>query len=221
MALKKTVLKKLLLNRDWDGILSWWQQERSAQRVVLSMLFDSGPLLKWRTVQALGCICGFKAPENIEWVRGVVRHLLWGMNDESGNLIWIAPEALAEVLLRVPSLIDEYAEIVISNHDLEPFEAGVHLFMARISAVKPELLKKHYNALLQSLQNSDPKIRLFAAIALKNADPQFEAQFVHLISEAETVEIYDFSESVLKRVSVASVINAHANDRAGNFIALG
>lgn len=221
MALKKTVLKKLLLNRDWDGILSWWQQERSAQRVVLSMLFDSGSLLKWRTVQALGSICEFKAGEDVEWVRGVIRHLLWGMNDESGNLIRIAPEALAEILLRVPSLIDEYAEIVISNHDLEPFEAGVHLFMARISAVKPELLKKHYNALLQSLQNSDPKIRLFAAIALKNADPQFEAQFVHLISEAETVEIYDFSESVLKRVSVASVINAHANDRAGNFIALG
>jgi len=221
MALKKTVLKKLLLNRDQDGILSWWQKERSSQRVVLSMLFDNDPLLKWRTVQALGSICEFKSEEDIEWVRGVVRHLLWGMNDESGNLIRIAPEALAEILLRVPSLIDEYAEIVISNHDLEPFEAGVHLFMARISAVKPELLKTYYHVLLQSLQNSDPQIRLFAAITLKNADPQFEAQFVHLVSDAETVEIYDFSESVLKRVSVASVINAHANDRAGNCIAPG
>jgi len=221
MALKKNVLKKLLINRDWDGILSWWQQERSAQRVLLSMLFDNDPLLKWRTVQALGCICEFKAEADPEWVRTVIRHLLWGMNDDSGNLIWIAPEALAEILLRVPSLIDEYAEIVIANHDLEPFEAGVHFFMARLAPVKPQLLKKYFNVLLQSLQNSDPKIRLFAVVALKNADLQFEAQFVHLISDAEIVEIYDFGESVLKRVSVASVINAHANDRAGNCIAPG
>lgn len=221
MTLKKTVLKKLLLDRNWDGLLSWCQQERSAKRVVLSMLFDHDPLVQWRTIQALGRICELKAGDDPEWVKTIIRHLLSGMNDESGNLIRTAPEALSEILLRRPELIDQYAEMVIANHDLEPFETGVHLFMARVSAVKPQLLKKYFHVLLQSLQNSDPRIRLFAAVALYHAGQQFEAQFVHLITDAETVEIYDFADCTLKKVSVASVIKSLAQDQARNFIAPG
>ena len=185
------------------------------------MLFDHDPLVKWRTVQALGRICEFKAADDPEWVKTIIRHLLSGMNDESGNLIRVAPEALAEIFLRLPELTDQYAEIVIANHDLEPFQAGVHHFMARLAPEKPQLLKKYYHVLLQSLQNSDPQIRLFAAVALKHAGLQFEAQFVHLISDTEVVEIYDFADGGLKKVSVASVIKSLAQDQARNFIAPG
>ena len=101
MALKKTVLKELLHNRDWDGILSWWSKERSAQRVVLSMLFDIDPLLRWRTIQALGRIAVYTYHEDPERVKSIVRHLFWGMNDESGNLIRIAPELDKDTLVIV------------------------------------------------------------------------------------------------------------------------
>ena len=220
MPLKKTVLKNLIINLDWDGILSWWNEERSAQRVVMSLLFDNDPLVKWRTIQALGRICAVKAESDPEWFKGIIRHFLWGMNDESGNLIWIAPEALSEIFLRVPGVIDEYSSLVIVNYDLEPFEAGVHLFMARISALNSVVLKDFSHVLLESLKDNDPKIRMYAAVALKNIDPSFEAQFMHLESDAESVEVFDFADSKLKKDTVGSLVTALRQNKIDNFIGL-
>ena len=59
------------------------------------------------------------------FVGEVVRRLLWSMNDESGSVGWSAPEAVAEIVVHVPRL-DEYAEVVASSIDLDPFQRGVH-----------------------------------------------------------------------------------------------
>ena len=219
MAIKKTAAKRLLLDNDWDGLLNWWTEERSSQRIVMSLMFDSDPLIRWRTIQALGLICEKQYKDDPEWVRGIIRQLLWGMNDESGNIIWNAPEALSEILLRIPELIVEYAPIVASNIELEPFPVGVHLFIARISSIDRVVFSDFAEYLSGSLNNDDPRIALFAGLALLNIDDRLYRQEVSgLSSDERKVNIYNFVTNSIEIVTVKHLLSDTAGKRASQYL---
>jgi|GEM_PF-1543512 len=138
----KSALRKILQERDWPELFRWWDAERGAQRALLSVQFDNDEAIKRSALEALGRICGRIYPADSEWVKGLVRHFLWGMNDESGNLIWHAPEALAEILFNCPDLIEEYTPVVVSFAEDPAFTRGVLAFIQRLSALHPELFRQ-------------------------------------------------------------------------------
>jgi hypothetical protein len=158
----KEAVRALLRDWDWDGLVSWAESQRNADKVVMGVLFDPEPLIRWRAVQALGKIAGLYADTGVERVRELIRKLLWQMNDESGGIIWNAPEAITMILMEVPSLIDEFGHILASHLREEPFERGTHWGMTRLARARPDRFPGLKEEMEKSLGEEDAAIRAYA-----------------------------------------------------------
>ena len=80
-------------------------------RKILRDLYDPSPPVRWTAVQELGDWAAARWEEAAPNVLDLVRRLAWSLNDESGATGWGAPEAMAEILARVPDLIAEFAPL--------------------------------------------------------------------------------------------------------------
>lgn len=81
---------------------------------LLGLLYDEAPVVKWRTVSAIGIVVAGMAEGRIEAARVILRRLMWNLNDESGGIGWGSAEAMGEVLARSPRLAAEFADILVS-----------------------------------------------------------------------------------------------------------
>lgn len=162
------------------------------------MLFETDPLLRWRTIEAMGYVAAEVGRRDIEAVRRLIRRLLWLMNDESGGICWHAPEAIAEVLFRVPMLIDEFSNILISFLPEEPFEVGVRLGIARLAAVARDRFAKAVPLLKLSLQSDDDEIALASSFALRALGEPVNEGFR---AGDTTLAAYDFELGQVKELN--------------------
>ncbi len=205
-AQRKKEVRRLIDAHDCEGIRTWARQSRNPLRTLTGMLFQTDPLVCRRSVEALGIAAGVVAEHSLEKVRNLIRKLLWMMNDESGNLCWCAPEAIAEVLVNVPSLMDEYAPLLIGYLQEEPFERGAHWAIARVAAVRPDIFEDDVATLARSLDDDDAVIRGYTLLALTSLGassvlPQVQT----LTSDAAPVHVYDYQTGTLTEVSVAQL----------------
>ncbi|MCK5124658.1 MAG: hypothetical protein KAR42_00235 [candidate division Zixibacteria bacterium] len=203
----KAKVKELLIQRDFKGVLDWAISIRNPQRVLLSLTYDANELVKWRAIEAIGKVAAIQSENDYEKVRNIIRQQFWLMNDESGGLGWHAPEIIGEILVNVPSLIEEYGEILLSFLQEEPFEIGSHIAIYRIASVNPKPFIKRVHELTGSLNQPDKHIRAYTILALGEIDPEqirmVEKEFV---SEAEEIRIYDFKTSQLKTTDLGLVV---------------
>lgn len=173
----KTRIRCLLLADDWEQQLE--------QVVSLSPKEAVGPLfsfllfggeMKWRAVTALGLIVSKMADSSMEDARIVMRRLLWHMNEESGNIGWGIPEAMAEVMANHPRLAGEYDRMLVSyiretgdddNYlDHPPLRRGVYWGIGRLAQVEPEKMRLAVPSLSLALEDEDAQGRGLAAWAL-------------------------------------------------------
>ncbi len=169
-------------------------------------MYDNDRLICRRAVEALGIAAGLEAERSLKNARRLIRRLLWTMNDESGSICWYAPEAIGEVLINVPSLIDEYGPLLLAFLQEEPFERGTHWAVARVASLRPDIYEDDVNRLVRSLDNPDPDIRGYTLIALKLINAQSAAgKAEHLKADTANVSIYDFDVGMIREVSVASL----------------
>ncbi|TKJ40112.1 hypothetical protein CEE37_10275 [candidate division LCP-89 bacterium B3_LCP] len=210
-SLKKTVATGYLKAKDWEGLLCWSENERAAIRILSSLALDLDPLIHWRAIEGLGKLFAGLAVNDMGKVKQYIRRQLWGMNDESGSVIWSAPETIAEIITNVPSLIEKYGIILASSIDLEPFPRGVHWGIARISSVNPAIYSETVPVLRQSLSSSDPVIRGCSVIALNNIDPRGSYAHIDNLKTDEVVfEMYDMELSDFRSTSPAAMVRDKA-----------
>lgn len=205
--IERTRVKEILRERDFDNLLQWAVSVRNPQRVLLSLAYDDDELVRWRAIEAIGKVAHARVESDIEKVRDLIRRLLWLMNDESGGLGWHSPEIIGEILVNVPSLIDEYGELLLAYLKEEPFERGSYLAVYRIASVNPKPYTKRVSELIESLNDSDPLIRLYTAMALEKINPEiFQKTTAKVLSDESRLTMYDFETGMLKNVTVKQII---------------
>jgi hypothetical protein len=201
---RKDEVKKLLERRDFDALRNWVEKNRNPFRVLLSLTYDAEEIVRRRAIDAVGKVAGVVAAADIEKVRDFVRRLLWLMNDESGGLGWHAPEMIGEILVNVPTLIDDTAELLPSFMKEEPFELGTHLAMSRVAMVDAKPFIKSGSEIVKSLGDSDPLIRSYAASILGAIGDRQYSEAVRALSNDNTeVTMYDFEKGDWGRKTVA------------------
>ena len=204
---RKAAALALLAERDQQGLRQWVRENRNPLRTLIALLYDGDCLICRRAVEALGIAAGLEAGRNLENARRLVRRLLWTMNDESGSICWYAPDAIGEVLVNVPLLIDEYGPLLPAFLQEEPFERGAHWAVARVASLRPDIYKDNVDRLVRSLDNPDPDIRGYTLIALKLIHAQSVAgKAEHLKADTAAVSIYDYDTGTIKKVSVAVLV---------------
>lgn len=175
---QKTRLKALLAKADWmrelEGIITDPDSAREVLNPLLALL--PRPELRWQAAYGLGLAVPRMAEDSMERARVVMRRFMWSLNEESGNLGWGIPEAMACILADSPALAREYARIFFSYGyetggddnfiDHAPLRRGVYWGMGRIAQKNPEEGLAALPHLTAALGDSDRVIRAFAAWAL-------------------------------------------------------
>lgn len=196
---RKETARRLLDAFDLDGVDRWAEGEPQAVRTLQSFLFDADELLRWRAVEAIGRAAAVRARAGLEPVRELIRRTLWLMNDESGGLLWHGPQVVAAVLAHVPALAEEFADILASFLDEEPFRAGTRWALWRL-APTAGLSAEVVPRLEASLGDPDPAVRGHAALALSAARA---GALPVLAGDGETFELFDPRSGALRTMTVA------------------
>ncbi|MEW6440293.1 MAG: DVU0298 family protein [bacterium] len=117
-------------------------------RALLSFLSRDDEALVSRAAQALGRTVADLTESDLEAGRNVLRRLLWSMNDESGSVVWGAPEGMAEILVRHQGLAAEYAHLLLGHLREEVsaaaggrLERSLLHAVTRLAEARPALLR--------------------------------------------------------------------------------
>jgi len=199
-------LGRLLQAHDPGGIVAWARQNPRALSTLSSLLFETDDLLRWRAVEALGLAAAAKAERDPEPVRNLLRRLVFSLNEDSGMAGWHSPEAIGEILARVPALIDEYGLILVSFLHQSPFARGAHWAVARAAEVRPEAFRRSVGDLVASLSSADPYLRGFAAKALRALSwPAAKEPLQRLRDDPGALRQYDFKSGELQETTVGKL----------------
>jgi hypothetical protein len=128
---RERMLEGALEGRDWEGLLGIPASTGWLLRRLGAHMQKPDPLRRWRALEALGVACG-KAAGVREPSQEFLRSLFWSMNDESGNLFRMAPEAIGEMLSVLADLREEFAPLLPQFLIEEPFEVGTLWALCRL-----------------------------------------------------------------------------------------
>lgn len=138
--------------------------------------FLNRPDLRWQSAFALGQATARLAEKDMESARVVMRRLMWGMNEESGNLGWGIPEAMGCILGQCPALAAEYARIFATYVrdtkrednfvEYPPLRSGAYWGVGHLAAREPEKMLSTLGSLVQALRTEEPPNKCMAAWAL-------------------------------------------------------
>ena len=215
---RKRVARDLLDAWDPAELLEWARRDGRIVETLLALLFEQDDLIRWRAVDALGRVAALLAAEDMESVRDLIRRLLWSMNDESGNLGWHSPEAIGEILVNVPALIDEFGVVLGSFLREEPFERGAHWAVARIARLRPDVYANRVDELTASLHEADPFIRGYAVLALGALGAESAVgEIAALRDDDAVVTLYDNQPGQLRETCVKDLARSvlESTGRAG------
>lgn len=212
--LKKKVLE-LLRSKDFNSSLNLLDQLPGLPVVnaLLSLLMDHDELVRWRAITGIGAVVSKMAELDIESARIIMRRLMWSLNDESGGIGWGAPESMSEIMARSDRLASEYHLILISYLDEEgnflEFEAlqkGLVWGVARLSMVRPDLMRPALPHLQKYLSSGDPAIRGLSAFAFGLLGARNKKDFLQgLVDDHQ--EFKTFFDDKLTAFRVSDLVN--------------
>ncbi len=190
----KTRLKAALSGADWREQAAPILKEYGHQNVgpLFSFLL-LGDAMTGRAALCLGEVVATMADKNMESGRVIMRRLMWHMNEESGNIGWGIPEAMAACLVAHDGLAKEFHRILISYIrdregdsnfcDYAPLRK--HCFWAVGSfvsqrphfVVQSGLVPALFDAFAAGLNDEDATCRAYAAWALSVCLPSLAQDY--------------------------------------------
>jgi len=205
----ETMIRSDLFN---DRLADWrLLPGRQVINPLLSFLFHSEEIIKWRAVTAIGVVMAHLADSDMEAARNIMRRLIWSLNDESGGIGWGSAEAMGEILARHERLATEYACILISyiRPDCNPLEnqlleRGVLWGVGRLAQSRPRMVDGCAVYLLPYLHSKDGVHRAVAAWALGFVSRELPEEVLRPLLEDRT-EISLFEDGELHQCRVADL----------------
>lgn len=177
----------------------------------MASTYDADPRISWRAIEALGVAASRVAEDDPDHIRQLLRRLLWLINDESGGICWRAPEAMAEILRRQPTLYADYIPIVtlllvnLEEEDLERFRAGVLRAIGRLGGLARDSFQDVAPAVVSALIDSDPQVRGMAVWCLHEVGrADLLAGRLDLIADEDPVDLYE--DGILTRTTVSQLV---------------
>ena len=188
-----------------EGIVNMSKHRRGVVRTLIGMTYDKARASSWRAMDAIGRVCEAE-PEHK--ARDTVMRLLWMMREESGTNPWSAAEIVGEIVARNTGPFEDIVPIVITFAEEPIMRAGAMRARSRIGAQRPELVREFIPLALEHMEDKDPQVRGYAALALRAAGGFVDAGALSALAGDDAYFMYyDGSRLRLITVSDASVID--------------
>lgn len=200
---RKPLMRGHLERRELDELRAWAGREQTnVISTLVAFLLELDDLVRWRAVEALAVLAAEQAQEDLERVRDMIRRQFWSMMEESGNMAWHAPEAIGEILYRVPELALEYTS-QLAGYDEFPFSPGIAWVLARLAPTQPSLVREELAFLQRNLAHEDPLVRGNVVLALGRLGEAGAAGGIEaLVDDVAPVIRYDFEGGELVNTTV-------------------
>ena len=193
----KAKVRKLLENYDQKGLTDLVLSDRRTISAINRLLFDHEELIRWRAVSAFGWV----ADEDPYLLDRIIGRLIYTMNDDSGSIGWMAPQALGEICAKDPDLVEDFFPIVLSSLENEVFTTGVIWAIGRVAPVRPDMVEDTGPALLPYLRHASAQIRGLTCLALSLVDPEAARQELpSLTTDTGEFNLYRSGELVSETV---------------------
>lgn len=175
----KKQVREILSAPEWRDRLAELEAYRPGDLVapLLNLRLDKSEEVRWRSVVAFGLTANRLAEVSMEKARILMRTLMWHMNEESGNLGWGIPHFMAEVMVHNDRIAKEFHKILASYIfcdekcdgnfiDHPELRRDAYWGLARLAAVRPELVAHGERFLVAALDDEDGYNRAYAAWTL-------------------------------------------------------
>ena len=204
---RKAEVMQYLGSRDHEGIIQWTRENQSALRTLFTLTFHQDDVIRWRAIEAIGIAAKKVRESDIDKVREFIRSLIWLMSDESGGIGWYAPEAIAETLYNIPSLLGEYGRLLPQYLLEEPFIKSAHFALARLSTRDIKIIDDAADILTGSLNDSDPAIRGCSIIALSVLKTDDHIMHImKLVHDEAAFTMYNFQSGTPIETTVGQIV---------------
>jgi HEAT-like repeat len=206
----KRELRPLLADRRFDVVADLAGDRTRVLGALVPLTFDRDPLIAWRAVEGLGVAAERIAERAPEAVREHVRRLNWLITEESGGICWRAPEAMAEIVARLPDVCAAFVPIVVhllaetAEEDLQHLRAGMLWAIGRLGPAASAHLAEVLPAMVAALEHPDPHVRGMAVWALSRVGHAHQvAALPGLADDGGSVELYE--DGWLTRTTVGAL----------------
>jgi len=164
----KADIRRLLLADDREALRAMAGRSRRTLSLLMSLTYDPDELVAWRAAEAMGVAAGVILETDPEFVRGVLRRLMWSLNDESGGIGWKSPQAMGAMVAARPDELAEFAPILVSLFEIEEetFRPGTLWAVARVAARAPHAMASAAPWALQHLRADDAETRAYACLCV-------------------------------------------------------
>ncbi|MEW6416620.1 MAG: DVU0298 family protein [Nitrospirota bacterium] len=112
----KQQVKDLLEKRDYDRLLDLCDKDRHFWKELRFCLYDINESIRWPAIEAVAKLMQrwWKSGQK-DRVREYIRNLFWSITDESGGIGWSSPQTIAEIIAKIPELLDPYRSVMIAH----------------------------------------------------------------------------------------------------------
>jgi HEAT repeat protein len=202
--LKENVAALLAAN-DLEALKALALGGQGILRTLVSLLYSTDEELRWRATLALGEVSAAVAEVNSERILDLIRRLFWTLNDESGGIGWYVPEALGELLARLPRFASTFGPPLATHLDIDPYGPGVLWALGRLSQVNPAAVAFILPRVRERLNDPDPQVRGRAAWSLGQARDSAAAAGLERLAGRDGGEASVFEEGRLRRATVGEL----------------
>jgi hypothetical protein len=200
----KDALRQALEKADYVVIARRAASDKRVLSQLFSLTYVADDRIGWRAVKALGLAAAQVAERDAEFVRGILRRLMWSLNDESGGIGWRSPQAMGAIIAQHPRLFAEFVPIVVSLLDLDEthFYPGVLWAIGHIAEQDADCVHFVLPRVLTCLAAPDSETRGMATWCLgRLGEPQAIPALEALLADRATLSVFVDDELVVRTVS--------------------
>jgi len=132
---------RLVLQADYDAVLRQFDESPGLVRRLLTRLtFDPDTPLQKNAIQAFLVLSRERGGDNPLFFKETIRLHIWGMNDESSNIDWSAPEIIGAIIAGRLDLFGAFLPFMFYRALPEPiFRNSLLAALQLIASIDPDL----------------------------------------------------------------------------------
>ncbi len=202
--LSKKKVEELISSYNLRPIIDMAGKDRKLIQNLQRLLYSADPLIRLRAAEALGKVCGIISKDNPQKVARLIQTLLYSIIDTAAFSIG-AFEAVAEIIVNAPDLYEKYIPYIWQLLSEESRRPKAIMALARISEVRPEILRRMSFYLLKFLNDKDPEVRGYTVLLLKRLNAtELKDDIEKLKGDMNEISLYENGE--IKKVTINQLV---------------
>jgi len=202
--LSKKKVEELISSYNLDPIIDMAGRDRKLIQNLQRLLYSADPLIRLRAADALGKVCGIISKHNPQKVARLIQTLLYSIIDTAAFSIG-AFEAVAEIIVNAPDLYEKYIPYIWQLLSEESRRPKAIMALARISEVRPKILRGMSFYLLKFLNDKNPEVRGYTVLLLKRLNAtELKDDIEKLKGDMNEISLYKNGE--IKKTTINQLV---------------